>query len=141
MVWDLVFYVAVGTVLGGRLGYVLFYNATYYLSNPLEIFSVWTGGMSFHGGLLGVIVAILIFARALSHVVFAVADFLAPLCAPSLMAGRIGNFINQELWGRAVKFLGRWCFRQPAHCPDTVAALRGGLEGVVLTFSWFGFFC
>ena len=100
MVWDLVFYVAVGAVLGGRLGYVVFYNATFYLANPVEIFSVWTGGMSFHGGLIGVIVAVALFAKRVNVSFFAVADFLAPLCAPGLMAGRIGNFINQELWGR-----------------------------------------
>ncbi|NDA16031.1 MAG: prolipoprotein diacylglyceryl transferase, partial [Gammaproteobacteria bacterium] len=74
MVWDLVFYVAVGAVLGGRLGYVVFYNATFYLANPVEIFSVWTGGMSFHGGLIGVIVAVALFAKRVNVSFFAVAD-------------------------------------------------------------------
>jgi phosphatidylglycerol:prolipoprotein diacylglycerol transferase len=139
MVWDLVFYVAVGAVLGGRLGYVLFYNATYYLSNPIEIFSVWTGGMSFHGGLLGVIVAVLIFAGRFNTSFFAVADFLAPLCAPGLMAGRIGNFINQELWGRVSEVPWAVVFPAAGPLPRHPSQLyEAGLEGVVLFFLvWF----
>ncbi len=133
MVWDLVFYVAVGAVLGGRLGYVVFYNATFYLANPVEIFSVWTGGMSFHGGLIGVIVAVALFAKRVNVSFFAVADFLAPLCAPGLMAGRIGNFINQELWGRVTD--APWAVVFPAGGPlprHPSQLYEAALEGVVL---------
>jgi len=99
-VWDLVFYVFVGVILCGRIGYALFYNVSHFVSSPLDIFKVWQGGMSFHGGLLGVIVAVAIFSWRKRRPILAVGDFLAPLCAPGLLAGRIGNFINQELWGR-----------------------------------------
>lgn len=97
---DLIFYGVLGTILGGRLGYILFYKLDYYLAHPLEIFYVWQGGMSFHGGFLGVIFAMLLFARHHKKHWFAVTDFVAPLTPPGLMFGRIGNFINQELPGR-----------------------------------------
>lgn len=97
---DLVFYGALGVVLGGRIGYILFYNLEYYLSNPLRIFAVWEGGMSFHGGLLGVLTGILIYARRKKLDFFTLMDMLAQ-CAPiGLGLGRIGNFINGELYGR-----------------------------------------
>ncbi len=98
-VWDLLFYVAMGVILGGRLGYVLFYKFSYYLSNPIEIFYLWQGGMSFHGGLIGVIVAMILFAKKIDKTFWNVTDFLAPLVPIGLGTGRIGNFINQELWG------------------------------------------
>ena len=97
---DLIFYGVLGTILGGRLGYVLFYKFDYYFLHPLEIFYVWQGGMSFHGGFLGVIFAMFLFARHYNKHWFAVTDFIAPLVPPGLMFGRIGNFINQELPGR-----------------------------------------
>ena len=97
---DLIFYGVLGTILGGRLGYILFYKLDYYLAHPLEIFYVWQGGMSFHGGFLGVIFAMLLFAQHHRKHWFAVTDFVAPLTPPGLMFGRIGNFINQELPGR-----------------------------------------
>ena len=98
---DLVFYIALGVVLGGRLGYVLFYNLPSYIDNPLDIFKVWQGGMAFHGGLIGVLVAIGLYARYLGKTFFQIADFISPLVPLGLMVGRIGNFINAELWGRA----------------------------------------
>lgn len=98
---DILFLGVLGVVVGGRVGYCLFYKPGYYLSHPLEIFAVWQGGMSFHGGLLGVIVAMLWFARSRKRGMLEVADFVAPCVPTGLAAGRIGNFINGELWGRA----------------------------------------
>jgi phosphatidylglycerol:prolipoprotein diacylglycerol transferase len=105
-VGDLLFYMALGVIVGGRLGYVLFYNFGYYLQHPLEVFYLWTGGMSFHGGLLGVIVALWLYGRRTGRGLLAVTDFTAPLCPIGLGLGRIGNFINQELWGRVTE--GSW---------------------------------
>ncbi|MEN8176752.1 MAG: prolipoprotein diacylglyceryl transferase, partial [Pseudomonadota bacterium] len=96
---DLLFYIALGVVLGGRLGYMLFYGFHDWLENPLRILQVWQGGMSFHGGLLGVMFAMWLFARRLGLGFFQVADFVAPLATIGLFAGRMGNFINAELWG------------------------------------------
>jgi phosphatidylglycerol:prolipoprotein diacylglycerol transferase len=98
---DLLFFGVLGVVLGGRLGYVLFYKPAYYLQHPLEILAVWQGGMAFHGGLLGVIVAMALFARLRGRSFFAVTDLIAPCVPTGLAAGRLGNFINGELWGRA----------------------------------------
>ncbi|GAA0471712.1 MULTISPECIES: prolipoprotein diacylglyceryl transferase [Tatumella] len=89
-----------GVFLGGRIGYVLFYNLPLFLANPLYLFKVWDGGMSFHGGLIGVIVVMLVFARRTHRTFFQVSDFIAPLIPFGLGAGRLGNFINGELWGR-----------------------------------------
>lgn len=97
---DILFYGVLGVVIGGRLGYVLFYKPAYYFAHPAEIFAVWQGGMSFHGGLLGVLVAMAGFARARQRPFLQVMDFIAPCVPPGLAAGRIGNFINGELWGR-----------------------------------------
>lgn len=97
---DILFYCALGVVIGGRLGYVLFYNFPSYLAHPLAIFKVWEGGMAFHGGLLGVLVAVWFYAYQFKHRFFELTDFIAPLIPLGLAAGRIGNFINGELWGR-----------------------------------------
>lgn len=97
---DLVFWGALGVVLGGRFGYVLFYNFDQFLANPLWLFAVWEGGMSFHGGLLGVLVVLWLFARKYDKTFFAISDFVAPLVPIGLGAGRVGNFIGGELWGR-----------------------------------------
>src|SRR3990167_6910841 len=97
---DLLFYGVLGVVLGGRLGYVLFYQPAYFLAHPFEILSVWQGGMAFHGGFLGVLVAVGLFARRTGKSWLTVTDFIAPLVPLGLAAGRIGNFINGELWGR-----------------------------------------
>ncbi len=98
---DLLFYGVLGVVIGGRLGYVIFYKPGYYAVNPLEIFAVWKGGMAFHGGLLGVGAAMLFFARSRSRSFLEVSDLIAPCVPTGLASGRIGNFINGELWGRA----------------------------------------
>ncbi|VEC82026.1 Prolipoprotein diacylglyceryl transferase [Raoultella ornithinolytica] len=89
-----------GVFLGGRIGYVLFYNLPVFLQDPLYLFRVWDGGMSFHGGLIGVILVMIIFARRTKRTFFQVSDFIAPLIPFGLGAGRLGNFINGELWGR-----------------------------------------
>ena len=98
---DLLFFGVLGVVIGGRLGYVLFYKPGYYAANPLEIFAVWKGGMAFHGGLLGVITAMWLFARSRGRHFLQVTDLIAPCVPTGLASGRIGNFINGELWGRA----------------------------------------
>lgn len=97
---DLLLYGVLGVVLGGRLGYVLFYKPAHYLAHPAEILAIWQGGMSFHGGLIGVIAALAVFALRRGVPVLAVTDFIAPLVPFGLAAGRLGNFINGELWGR-----------------------------------------
>ncbi|MDY0268386.1 prolipoprotein diacylglyceryl transferase [Trichloromonas sp.] len=97
---DLLFYGVLGVILGGRLGYTLFYNFAYYFRHPLEVFSVWEGGMSFHGGLLGVVVAALIYCRRRCLPTFLVGDILVTAAPVGLGLGRVGNFINGELWGR-----------------------------------------
>lgn len=98
---DLLFYGVVGVIVGGRLGYALFYKPGEYLANPLEILQVWKGGMSFHGGLLGVIGAMALFAHRKGRPFLQVTDLVAPCVPTGLASGRIGNFINGELWGRA----------------------------------------
>lgn len=97
---DLLFYGALGVVLGGRLGYILFYDFEYVLADPHRIYQIWKGGMSFHGGLLGVLVAIAWYGRKTGRTFFQVTDFAAPLVPPGLFFGRLGNFIGGELWGR-----------------------------------------
>ena len=99
-VFDLVFYGAMGAILGGRIGYVLFYNFEVFLTQPLYLLKVWEGGMSFHGGLLGVLLAMFFYSKKLKRSFWTVTDFLAPLCPIGLGLGRLGNFINVELPGR-----------------------------------------
>jgi phosphatidylglycerol:prolipoprotein diacylglycerol transferase len=97
---DILFMGVMGVVLGGRIGYCLFYKPAYYLAHPLEVFYVWQGGMSFHGGMLGVIASMIWFAHSRKKPFWQVADFVAPCVPTGLAAGRVGNFINGELWGR-----------------------------------------
>src|SRR3990167_7189527 len=99
-VTDLIFYAALGVVLGGRIGYMVFYDAPDLISHPLTLFEVWDGGMSFHGGLLGVALALFFYAKHLKKSVWELTDFIAPMVPIGLAAGRVGNFINEELWGR-----------------------------------------
>ena len=130
---DMLFYGVIGVILGGRLGYVLFYKPLYYLAHPLEILQLWQGGMSFHGGFLGVLVALLLFARRRDKRWLDVTDFVAPLVPLGLAAGRLGNFINGELWGRATS--GPWAmvFPQVDATPRHPSQLyQFGLEGLLL---------
>lgn len=110
---DILFLGVLGVVLGGRLGYCLFYKPDYYFDNPLQVFAVWQGGMSFHGGLLGVIGSMLWFAHSRGRPWLQVADFVAPCVPTGLAAGRIGNFINGELWGRFCGTDLPWCMVYP----------------------------
>jgi phosphatidylglycerol:prolipoprotein diacylglycerol transferase len=105
---DLLFYGVLGVILGGRMGYVLFYKPGAFLADPISIFKVWEGGMAFHGGFLGVLVAMSLFARKHQRSFFEVTDFIAPLVPLGLAAGRMGNFINGELWGRATQADAPW---------------------------------
>jgi len=105
---DILFYGVLGTILGGRLGYVLFYKADYYFAHPLDIFKVWQGGMSFHGGFLGVTLAMVLFAYQRKRTWLQVTDFVAPMVPTGLAAGRLGNFINGELWGRVTDPHAPW---------------------------------
>jgi phosphatidylglycerol---prolipoprotein diacylglyceryl transferase len=110
---DMLFFGVLGVVIGGRLGYCLFYKPGYYLLHPLEIFFVWQGGMSFHGGMLGVIVSQVWFALSRSKSFWQVMDFAAPCVPLGLAAGRVGNFINGELWGRAADASLPWAMVFP----------------------------
>jgi phosphatidylglycerol:prolipoprotein diacylglycerol transferase len=130
---DVLFYGILGTILGGRLGYVLFYKLGDYLSVPWKVFYVWEGGMSFHGGLIGVIVALALFARRHRQPWLGVTDFIAPLVPLALGAGRIGNFINAELWGRPADVSWAMVFPRVDSAPRHPSQLyEFALEGVVL---------
>jgi phosphatidylglycerol:prolipoprotein diacylglycerol transferase len=131
---DLLFWGVLGVVLGGRLGYVLFYKPAYYLAHPLQVLAIWEGGMSFHGGLLGVLLAIALFCRRRQLVFLKVMDLVAPLVPLGLAAGRMGNFINGELWGRASDLPWAMVFPQAgdsiARHPSQLYQFAG--EGVLL---------
>jgi phosphatidylglycerol---prolipoprotein diacylglyceryl transferase len=130
---DLIFFGVLGTILGGRLGYILFYKLDHYLSHPLEAFAVWQGGMSFHGGFLGVLFIMLLVARRYEKRWFEVTDFVAPLVPPGLMFGRLGNFINAELPGRPTDLPWGMQFPQPDHLARHPSQLyEAGLEGLAL---------
>jgi len=131
---DLIFYGAMGAVLGGRFGYVFFYGLSSFLDNPLWLFAVWEGGMSFHGGLLGVIVAMFLFARKYNHKWGGVLDLAAVITPIGLGLGRVGNFIGQELWGRPTDVPWAMIFpRDPEQLARHPSQLyQAFLEGLVL---------
>ncbi|GGY04224.1 prolipoprotein diacylglyceryl transferase [Paludibacterium paludis] len=120
---DLLFWGVLGVVLGGRLGYVFFYKPAEYLAHPLDIFKAWEGGMSFHGGFLGVLLAMWLFARREKRSFWDVADFVAPLVPLGLAAGRLGNFINGELWGRVTRPDAPWAMLFPQSLRDDYAVV------------------
>ncbi len=136
---DLIFYGAMGVVLGGRAGYVIFYNFDYFLQDPLWLFAIWQGGMSFHGGLLGVVLALYLYARKLGIGFFALTDFVAPLVPIGLGAGRMGNFIGGELWGRVTNAPWGMVFPGAGELPRHPSQLyQFALEGVLLfLLLWF----
>ncbi len=136
---DLLFYVVIGIILGGRLGYVLFYNPGYYLERPLEALAIWHGGMSFHGGLVGSLVAVWLVARKHGVSPLEVADALAVAAPPGLFLGRLANFVNGELWGRPTELPWGVIFPDPRaggvpRHPSQLyeAALEGLALGLVL---------
>ena len=141
---DILFLGVMGVVIGGRLGYCLFYKPGYYLSHPLEIFFVWQGGMSFHGGMLGVVGAMLWFAHSRKKPWLQVADFVAPCVPTGLAAGRVGNFINGELWGRVADpslpwaMLFRGAGEAPRHPSQVYQFLLEGLLLFVLLW-WYAY--
>jgi phosphatidylglycerol:prolipoprotein diacylglycerol transferase len=130
---DLLFYGVLGVVLGGRLGEVLFYQPGYYFAHPLEILAVWKGGMSFHGGFLGVLVAMAVYAKQKKIAWLQLMDFIAPLTPLGIGAGRIGNFINSELWGRPTDLPWGMVFPNVDAIPRHPSQLyEFALEGIVL---------
>jgi phosphatidylglycerol:prolipoprotein diacylglycerol transferase len=127
---DLIFFAAVGVIVGGRLGWILVYGFDALRADPLAILRVWEGGMSFHGGLVGVMLAVALFARRRRRHVADVFDFTAPLPAVGLCAGRIGNFINGELWGKPTDL--PWGFLYEGRVLHPSQLYEAALEGVVL---------
>jgi phosphatidylglycerol:prolipoprotein diacylglycerol transferase len=130
---DLLFLIVLGVIVGGRLGYVLFYKPGYYAAHPLEIFYIWQGGMSFHGGLLGVMAAMVFAARRHGVDWLRLMDFIAPLCPLGFAAGRLGNFINAELPGRVTDLPWGMVFPGAGDAPRHPSQLyQFALEGVTL---------
>lgn len=130
---DLIFYCAMGLIVGGRLGYVFFYNFSAFMADPMILFRVWEGGMAFHGGLVGTIAGLWLFGRLQKIPFFALSDFIAPFVPIGLFAGRIGNFINGELWGKPTDVPWAMVFPhagpEPRHPSQLYEAF---LEGIVL---------
>jgi len=127
---DLIFFAALGVIIGGRLGWVLFYGIEDIIADPARLFRIWEGGMSFHGGMMGVLVAIAIFARRRGRRIADVFDFTAPLPTLGLFFGRIGNFINGELWGKPTDV--PWAFIVDGHALHPSQLYEAALEGLVL---------
>lgn len=130
---DLIFYTSLGVIIGGRVGYMLFYDFHTFINNPLTLFKIWQGGMSFHGGLLGVVVAVWLLTHKFKKPFGIVADFVAPLVPIGLGAGRIGNFINGELWGRVTDVPWAMVFPNAGSLPRHPSQIYEFLlEGVLL---------
>lgn len=130
---DIAFYAALGAIIGGRLGYMLFYDLPVLLANPLMVFQTWKGGMSFHGGLLGVLIAMVLFGRKHQKSFLTLTDFIAPVIPIGLGAGRIGNFINAELWGRVTTVPWGMLFPNAGPNPRHPSQLyEFAMEGVLL---------
>ena len=135
---DFLFWGFIGVIIGGRIGYVLFYQFEYFLTDPLYLIKIWTGGMSFHGGLLGVTTAIWLYARKMQMHFLTLGDFVAPLVPIGLGAGRLGNFINAELWGRETDVAWGVIFPGQAVARHASQLYEFALEGVVLfLILWF----
>jgi len=133
MLDDALFYGALGVILGGRIGYVLFYQFSNFMQHPLDIFKIWQGGMSFHGGFLGVLIAMFFFTRKYPQKWLKIMDFVAPLVPIGLGAGRMGNFINGELWGRATNSTYGMIFPQVDNIARHPSQLyEFALEGITL---------
>jgi phosphatidylglycerol:prolipoprotein diacylglycerol transferase len=130
---DLVFYGAVGVFAGGRVGYMLLYNLGGLRDNPLSLFYVWEGGMSFHGGLLGVLLAMGLYARRHGHTYFTITDLIAPWIPPGIFFVRVGNFINAELWGKETDLPWAIIWQGSARHPSQL--YEATLEGLVLFFA------
>ena len=137
---DIAFYTALGAIIGGRLGYMLFYDYDVWLSDPLLLFQTWKGGMSFHGGLLGVLIAMVFFTRKTQKPFLVLTDFIAPVVPVGLAAGRIGNFINSELWGRVTDSPLGMVFPNGGSFPRHPSQLyEFGMEGILLFLFYFLF--
>ena len=137
---DVIFYGALGVILGGRIGYILFYNFDVFIQNPLILLRIWEGGMSFHGGMLGVFIALYLFGRKTNRTFFQVSDFIAPMVPLGLGFGRIGNFINKELWGRPAESDLSWALNYgdgiARHPSSLYQALSEGLLLFIILY-WF----
>lgn len=138
---DIAFYMTLGIILGGRIGYILLYGREHFLQNPLEIFEIWHGGMSFHGGILGVIIALWLVARKIKYGFLSLTDLVSPVVPIGIFLGRLANFANDELWGRAcnlpwaVRFpRGGYIPRHPSQIYE--ALLEGVLMYIILNLAW-----
>jgi phosphatidylglycerol---prolipoprotein diacylglyceryl transferase len=127
---DIIFYSALGAIVGGRVGYMLVYGTAELIADPLSLFTVWKGGMSFHGGLSGVLIAMWIYGRVIHQPFFVLGDLLAPWAPLGLMLGRIGNFINGELWGKPTDSMFGVVYHGEARHPSQL--YEAGLEGLAL---------
>lgn len=135
---DVIFYGAMGVILGGRIGYILFYNFDKFIENPVILIRIWEGGMSFHGGMIGVAVALYLFSKKSHKSFFQVTDFVIPMVPLGLGFGRLGNFINKELWGRPAETVIPWAMDYGDHIARHPSSLYQAIsEGLILFFILF----